>query len=58
MLKVTELGLDENTIIVFFSDHGEMFGENGRIFKMIFTIARRKFRLWYVGMEKSNPVGR
>ncbi len=36
MLKVTELGLDENTIIVFFSDHGEMFGENGRIFKMIF----------------------
>ena len=36
MLKVTELGLDENTIIVFFSDHGEMFGENGCIFKMIF----------------------
>ena len=36
MDKVSELGLDENTIIVFFSDHGEMFGENGRIFKMIF----------------------
>lgn len=36
MQKVAEWGLDENTILVFFSDHGEMFGENGRIFKMTF----------------------
>lgn len=36
MDKIESLGLDENTIVVFFSDHGEMFGENGRIFKMTF----------------------
>ena len=29
-------GLDENTIVVFTSDHGEMFGAQGRIFKMTF----------------------
>ncbi len=34
--KIDELDLAENTILVFTSDHGEMFGQNGRIFKMSF----------------------
>ncbi len=33
---VRELGLDENTILVFTSDHGEMFGAHGRRAKNIF----------------------
>ena len=36
MKKMDELGISENTIVVFTSDHGEMFGENGRVYKMIF----------------------
>ena len=36
MAKLKELEIDENTIVVFSSDHGEMFGENGRIFKLTF----------------------
>ena len=31
-----ETGLDENTLVIFTSDHGEMFGAHGRIFKMTF----------------------
>lgn len=42
MNKIKKLGLDENTIIVFTSDHGEMFGEHGRIQKMIFYDAAAK----------------
>ena len=33
---VHELGLDENTILIFTSDHGEMFGAHGRRAKNIF----------------------
>jgi len=33
---VDDAGLGENTIIVFTSDHGEMFGSNGRVFKLTF----------------------
>ena len=29
-------GVADNTIVVFTSDHGEMFGAQGRVFKMIF----------------------
>ena len=29
-------GLDDNTIVVFTSDHGEQFGANARVFKMTF----------------------
>ncbi len=29
-------GLADNTILVFTSDHGEMFGENSRVYKMTF----------------------
>jgi arylsulfatase A-like enzyme len=31
-----ETGLDEKTIVIFVSDHGEMFGAQGRVFKMTF----------------------
>jgi len=34
--KLEALGIAENTIVVFTSDHGEMMGERGRIQKMIF----------------------
>lgn len=33
---IKQMGLDENTIIVFTSDHGEMFGAQGRHAKNIF----------------------
>ncbi|MGN0970459.1 MAG: sulfatase [Aristaeellaceae bacterium] len=36
MQAVKELGLDENTIVVFTSDHGECFGAHGRRAKNIF----------------------
>ena len=36
MAKLKELEINENTIVVFSSDHGEMFGENGRVFKLTF----------------------
>lgn len=36
MQQLDDLKLTENTIVVFSSDHGEMFGQNGRVFKMIF----------------------
>lgn len=42
MAKVKELGLAENTIVVFISDHGEMFGEHGRIQKLTFYEAAAK----------------
>lgn len=34
--KLTELGLDENTIIVFTTDHGDLFGQHGLRHKCIF----------------------
>ncbi len=34
--KLDDLKLTDNTILVFSSDHGEMFGENGRVFKLTF----------------------
>lgn len=33
---INELGLDQNTVVVFTSDHGEMFGAQGRRAKNIF----------------------
>lgn len=34
--SLRELGLEDNTIVVFSADHGEQFGAHGRIFKMTF----------------------
>lgn len=34
--SLKELGLEENTVVVFTSDHGEQFGAHGRVFKMTF----------------------
>lgn len=34
--EIDKAGVRENTIIVFTSDHGEMFGAHGRVFKMTF----------------------
>lgn len=34
--KLKELGLEENTIIVFTTDHGDLFGQHGFIHKCIF----------------------
>ncbi len=34
--KVKELGFDENTIIIFTTDHGDLFGQHGFIHKCIF----------------------
>jgi len=31
-----ELGLEDNTIVVFSADHGEQFGAHGRVFKLTF----------------------
>ena len=36
MEAIDRLGISDNTIFVFTSDHGEMFGANGRIYKLTF----------------------
>ncbi|HOO74649.1 MAG TPA: sulfatase-like hydrolase/transferase, partial [Tepiditoga sp.] len=36
LTRLQELGLDDNTLVVFTSDHGEMFGAHGRRAKNIF----------------------
>jgi arylsulfatase A-like enzyme len=36
MQALKDSGLDDDTIVIFTSDHGEMFGAQGRVFKMIF----------------------
>jgi choline-sulfatase len=36
MNTLEKSGIEENTIVVFSSDHGETFGENGRVYKMTF----------------------
>ena len=49
-----KLGLADNTILVFSSDHGEMFGENSRVFKMTFydKAARVPFIIRWPGKIK------
>ena len=34
--KLKALNIDEETIVIFSADHGEMFGENGRVYKLTF----------------------
>ena len=36
MQAVSDAGIEKDTIIVFTSDHGEMFGANSRVFKLTF----------------------
>ena len=36
MARLDKLGIADNTIVVFTSDHGEMFGSHGRMFKLTF----------------------
>lgn len=50
---IDTLGITENTIIVFTSDHGEMFTSQGRMFKLTFyeEAARVPFLLRYPALE-------
>ncbi|HBQ65030.1 MAG TPA: hypothetical protein DD727_08980 [Clostridiales bacterium] len=50
--KLRECGIDENTILVFSSDHGEMFGAHGRMKKNIFydEAVRIPFLVCYPGV--------
>lgn len=58
MDKLDELGLRENTILVITSDHGEMFGEHGRVQKLIFydAAARVPFLIRWPGKIKAGSV--
>lgn len=44
-------GISNNTIVVFTTDHGEMFGENGRVYKLTFyeSAARVPFLIRWPG---------
>ncbi len=50
---VDSLGIADNTIIVFTSDHGEMFGSQGRMFKLTFyeEAARIPLLVRFPGMK-------
>jgi len=50
-----KLGIADNTIVVFTSDHGEMFASQGRMFKLTFykEAARIPFLVRYPGKIKS-----
>lgn len=54
MKSMEELGLDDNTILVFTCDHGEMFGAHGRQAKLIFyeEAARVPFLIRWPGKLK------
>ncbi len=47
--QLDELGIADNTIVVFTSDHGEMFGSQGRMYKLTFydEAARVPFLIRY-----------
>jgi len=49
--SLDEQGLADNTILVFTTDHGEMFGENGRVYKLTFyeSAARVPFLIRWPG---------
>jgi arylsulfatase A-like enzyme len=54
MKKLEEKGIEDNTILIFSSDHGEMFGENGRVYKLTFyeSAARVPFLMRWPGKIK------
>ncbi len=55
MAHLDELGIADNTIVVFSSDHGEMFGSQGRMFKLTFydEAARIPMLIRYPGAVKA-----
>ncbi|MDP6633617.1 MAG: sulfatase [Phycisphaerae bacterium] len=55
LAKLDKLGIADNTIVVFSSDHGEMFGSQGRMFKLTFydEAARIPMLIRYPGKVKS-----
>jgi arylsulfatase A-like enzyme len=64
MKRLTDLGLDKNTLVVFTSDHGEMLGDHGMHSKMIFLegSAHIPLILWMpgripAGKKVAEPVG-
>ena len=55
---VDDAGIADNTIVIFTSDHGEMFGAQGRVFKMTFyeESARVPFVMRWPGKIKAGSV--
>jgi arylsulfatase A-like enzyme len=55
MAHLETLGIADNTIVVFSSDHGEMFGSQGRMFKLTFydEAARIPMLVRYPGVVKA-----
>lgn len=55
MAHLDTLGIADNTIVVFSSDHGEMFGSQGRMFKLTFydEAARIPMLVRYPGVVKA-----
>jgi arylsulfatase A-like enzyme len=53
-----ETGQEKNTIVIFVSDHGEMFGAHGRVFKMTFyeEAARVPFIIRWPGHVPAGAV--
>ena len=58
MKAIDDLGLNENSIVVFTSDHGELFGAHGRRAKNIFyeEAIRVPFTMRWPGYEKSGAT--
>jgi arylsulfatase A-like enzyme len=56
MDTLKEAGCDDDTIVVFTSDHGEMFGAQGRVFKLTFyeEACRVPFLVRWSGTIKPN----
>lgn len=55
---IDDAGIADNTIVIFTSDHGEMFGAQGRVFKMTFyeEAARVPFVIRLPGKIKAGSV--
>ena len=56
MAALDQMGLSENTIFVFTSDHGEMFGAHGRVYKLIFYDEASRIPL-LIRWPKKIPAG-
>jgi arylsulfatase A-like enzyme len=58
LAALKETGQEDNTIVIFVSDHGEMFGAHGRVFKMTFyeESARVPFVIRWPGRVPAGAV--